>query len=78
MTEEDKIDQLVKILMADLMSVLHKHGINEVHVGAMMRLMGISDDVAKKHDDERIELSEDFAKYVKEVNEPRPSDQTLH
>lgn len=78
MTEQDKLDQLVKVLMADLMSVLHKHGISEVHVGGMMRLMGIDDAIAGDHDNERIELSEDFAKYVKEVNEPRPTDQTLH
>lgn len=78
MTEEEKLDQLVKVLMADLMSVLFKHGITEVHVGAMMRLMGIDDAVAADHDSERVELSADFAKYVKEVNEPRPSDQTLH
>lgn len=78
MTDDDQVDRFVKILMADLMSVLHQHGIREIHIGAMMRLMGISDEVAAKHDNERVELSDDFAKYMKELNSPRPADQTLH
>ena len=78
MPDEDAIDYLDKTLMADLMSTLHRHGIKEVHVGAMMRLMGVDDAVAAEHDNERVELSDDFAKYINATQEPRPPDQTLH
>lgn len=78
MSEDEKLDQLVKLLMADLISALHKHGIRQVHVGGMMRLMGIDDTVAAEHDDERVELNDDFARYLKAANQPRSPDQTLH
>ena len=40
MTEEEELDQRVKILMFDLMLVLYAHGIKEINVGGMMRLLG--------------------------------------
>jgi hypothetical protein len=43
-----------------------------------MRLFGVLNDKAAKHDDEMIILDSKFAKYVKEITEPRSGDQTLH
>ena len=78
MTEEE-LDQRVKTLMFDLMLVLYSHGITEVNVGAMMRVLGVSSEVAAEHDDEAVELTKEFAKYVKEARETkRPDNETLH
>lgn len=78
MTEED-LDLRVKDLMFDLMLVLYSHGITEVNVGAMMRVLGVSADEAAKHDDEAFELTGEFAKYVREVRDTkRPDNETLH
>jgi hypothetical protein len=78
MTEED-LDLKVKNLLFDLMLVLYTHGITEVNVGALMRVLGVEPEVAAKHDDEAVELTKEFAKYVKEVRETkRPDNETLH
>jgi len=78
MTEED-LDQQVKLLMFDLMLVLYTHGIKEINVGGMMRLLGVEADVAAPHDTELVELTQEFAKYVKETRDTRrPDNETLH
>lgn len=76
--DNDQLDRYVKILMADLMNLLYQYDITQVHVGALMRLIGVDEETAAEHDHERIELTEDFAKYVQDLNTPRPANQTLH
>ena len=79
MNEEEELDQRVKTLMFDLMLVLYSHGITEVNVGAMMRMLGVSAEVAAEHNNEAVELTDEFAKYVKEARETkRPDNETLH
>ena len=78
MLEDAEIEQEVRVLMYELMMVLYQHGITEVHVGGMMRLMGVNPDRAAEHDDEMVILDDKFAKYVESITEPRSSDQTLH
>ena len=76
---EEELDQRVKTLMFDLMLVLYSYGITEVNIGALMRLLGVRSEVAAKHDDEAVELTDEFAKYVKEARETkRPDNTTLH
>jgi hypothetical protein len=78
MTEEE-LDIKVKDLLFDLMLVLYTHGIKEVNVGALMRVLGVSADEAAKHDNEEVELTREFAKYVKEARDTnRPDNETLH
>ena len=78
MLDNPELEQEVRMLMYELMMVLYQHGIREVHVGGMMRLMGIANDRAAEHDDEMVILDNKFAKYVESITEPRSSDQTLH
>ena len=78
MLEDVELEQEVRLLMYEIMMVLYDHGITEVHVGGLMRLFGIRNDQAAKHDDEMVILDHQFAKYVKEITEPRSGDQTLH
>ncbi len=78
MLKDAELEQEVRVLMYELMMVLYQHGIREVHVGGMMRLMGVDPDRAAEHDDEMVILDDKFAKYVESITEPRSSDQTLH
>jgi hypothetical protein len=78
MLDDLKLDQAVRLAILNLMVVLYDCGITEVHVGGVMRIMGVSDEVASTHDDERLVLDDDFVKYVEEMNTPRSADQTLH
>ena len=64
--------------MYKLIMVLYQHGIREVHVGGMMRLMGVANDQSAEYDDEMVIMDDKFAKYVREITEPRNSDQTIH
>jgi hypothetical protein len=78
MTDDD-LDQQVKYLMFDLMLVLYQHGIKEVNVGGLMRMLGAEEKTAKEHDQESVELTDEFAKYVKETRDTkRPDNETLH
>lgn len=79
MVDDYDLDRQVKLLMFDLMLVLYSYGITEVNIGALMRLLGIRAEVAEKHDDESVQLTDEFAKYIKETRDTRRSDnETLH
>ena len=79
MLTDEELDIKVKEIMFDLMLVLYSHGITEVNVGALMRILGVRAEVAKEHDAESVELTDEFAKYVKETRETkRPDNTTLH
>ena len=78
MLDDAELDQAVRLSILNLMVVLYDCGITEVHIGGVMRIMGVPDDKAQQHDDERLILNEEFVKYVEQINEPRPADQPLH
>ena len=78
MLEDLEIDQTVRMAILNLMIVLYDCGITEIHVGGVMRILGIPDEKASHHDSERLVLDENFVKYVDQINEPRPADQRLH
>ena len=76
LTDEQSLDQHVKALLFDLMLVLYTYGIKEVNLGALMRILGVSEEKARQHDDEAVELTDEFAKYVKEARETKRPDNT--
>jgi hypothetical protein len=78
MLDDAELDQAVRLDILNLMVVLYDCGITEVHVGGVMRIMGVSNDKAQPHDNERLVLDEEFVKYVEQINEPRPVNQSLH
>ena len=41
MIDDQDLDRQVKLLMFDLMLVLYSHGITEVNVGSLMRMLGV-------------------------------------
>jgi len=68
MQEQDPLYEYIKTTMLEIMAVLYANGQRELHVGAMMRLLGIDEDTALLHDDERINIDESFADMAKELN----------
>ena len=78
MLEDKELEQDARMLMYEIMMVLYNHGIREVHVGGMMRMLGVANQTAQAHDDEMVILDDKFAKYVLEITEPRSSGQTIH
>ena len=78
MLDNLEIDQAVRLAILNLCVVLYDCGITEVHVGGIMRILGVPDDRAQQHDDERMVLDNEFVKYVEQINQPRPADQVLH
>ena len=78
MLENLEVDQAIRLTILNLCVVLYDCGIEEIHVGAVMRLLGVSDDKAAVHDHERLILDDNFVKYVDQINTPRPVDQPLH
>jgi hypothetical protein len=78
MLENLEVDQAIRLTILNLCVVLYDCGIEEIHVGGIMRLLGVPDDKAAVHDHERLILDDNFVKYVDQVNAPRPVDQSLH
>ena len=74
----DELDLSIRTAIHNLMLVLYDQGITEIHTGGLMRILGVSDEVAQQYDDERVILDDDFVKYVEEINTPRPLNQPLH
>jgi hypothetical protein len=60
----DDLEQHVQALIMDVMKVLHEHGVTEINVGGLMRIIGVDNENAREHDDEVIELTEKFTKYL--------------
>ena len=78
MLDDTELDQSIRLSILNLMVVLYDCGITEVHIGGVMRILGVSDSMAQQHDNERLVLDEEFVKYVDQINTPRPVDQPLH
>ena len=78
MLDNIELDQNIRMAILNLCVVLYDCGITEIYVGGIMRILGVSDDTAQAHDQERIVLDENFVKYVDEITELRPADQALH
>jgi hypothetical protein len=68
MQDQDPLYQYVRQVMLEIMAVLWSNGQTQLHVGAMMRLLGVPEEAAAKHDEERIEINEHFGKIIEESN----------
>jgi len=78
MLEDLGLDQAIRLTILNLMVVLYDCGITEIHIGGVMRILGVPDDKAQAHDNERLVIDDNFVKYVEQINQPRPFDQVLH
>ncbi len=76
-------EESVRELVVNLCWVLTEHGITEIHVGGLMRLVGIDNETAAEYDDEVMIITEMQQKIkeegeTSELIETRPPDSTLH
>jgi len=71
-------EEKVKIAMYNLMAIFYECGIKEVHIGGMMRILGVDNETAAKHDEEAVVLDDNFIEYITELNTPRSEHETLH
>ena len=78
MLDDIELDQQVRMALMNLMVVLYSCGITTIHLGGLMRILGVSNKIARQYDTEQLHLDDDFVKYVDQINEPRPTDQSLH
>jgi hypothetical protein len=84
MDETDHHYQYVRTVMLEVMAVLWANGQTQLHVGAVMRLLGVPEEAASKHDEERIDIDENFSQIASELNikylmqSQVPSGATIH
>lgn len=84
MDESDPLYEYVRAMMIQIMAVLSHNGYRELHVGGMMRILGVPNHTAALHDDEIIAIDENFAKMAAELNNRYlmqlqvPSEATIH
>jgi len=76
--DEVNVEETVKVLIMEVIMVLYKYNIKEIHVGALMRLIGVTDEVAIESDEERIVLDEKFSKYMQNIVNLSSSDDSSH
>lgn len=81
MSDYDDIEKETRTIIMELMKVLYAHGITEIHMGGILRLLGVEEEKAAEHDEERICIDEKFAKYIKHMTESNlveKQNRTLH
>ena len=78
MLDDDKLDDDIRAHVLSLMYVLYEYGIHEVHMGGLLRILGVSDEVASGFDDRVLGLDANFAKYMNDIQSGRDLSQTLH
>ena len=69
----DEISKLIEDngiadVVIDVCATLYHNGIDYVHVGGLMRLLGVSDEQAQEHDTMYFQLDEHFAEKVAELD----------
>jgi hypothetical protein len=83
MLEPDEyLHERIHSVMLEVMGVLYGNNITLVHMGAMMRLLGVPDAKAAEHDNEMLELDEKFGAMLQQLNKSTskevPEDATFH
>lgn len=68
MPDNKDLEESIQKLIVDLCSVLYRHGYRQVQIGGIMRLIGVAEEHAKKHDDECIVLDDEFVSLMKKQN----------
>jgi hypothetical protein len=64
----------VKLIMYEILATLYNHGIDTVSVGAIMRLLGVPNEVASQHDDDVIVVTAEVGEYMEETINSKSQD----
>jgi hypothetical protein len=67
--DEILLEQEVRKLVTSICAVLYQHGITEIHVGGLMRVVGVDEESAAEHDDEIMILGPEFDSDLEEIQE---------
>jgi hypothetical protein len=82
MLNDDQLEESIKDLIMDICEVMYRRGYDKVPVGAMMRLVGVSDDRAQLHDQQHLALDQEFRIMLEARKDPQaqstPQGVTLH
>ena len=72
MLNDDQFEDAVRDLIIDICEVMHRRGYDVVSVGAMMRLVGVTEERAQQHDQEFFALDAEFQAMVDARKNPPP------
>ena len=73
------VDSTIKLAIYNLMICLYEYGLEEVHMGGLMRLLGVPNSVAAGHDDTVMVLNDKVVDCVQEMTKTASqTGQTLH
>ena len=61
-------DNGIADVVIDVCATLYHNGIDYVHVGGLMRLLGVSSEEAEQHDEVYFQLDQDFAQKIADLN----------
>lgn len=79
MLQEIDFDDKIKLAIYTFMLNLYDYGIHEIHMGGLMRLLGVPNSVAAEHDETTVILTDEVAQYVKDLlTGLEPEGNTLH
>jgi hypothetical protein len=78
MLEDIEFDQALRLTINNILLALYYQGITEVHLGGLMRIIGVHNENAVNYDNDLVVLDDNFIHYIETINEPRPADQPLH
>lgn len=82
--EQTYLYQSVREFMLEIMAVMWAHGRTQLHVGGIMRLLGVPEDQAQLHDNDRIDITENFQELAQSIRlkqllqSTRPAETTIH
>jgi hypothetical protein len=68
---DEHLHERIQTAMLEIMGVLYGNNITLVHMGAMMRLLGVPDSKAAEHDNEMLEMDEKFGTMLLELNKSK-------
>jgi len=72
MLPEDPLAQHVQDFILDVCEVMYRRGYDSAPIGAIMRLVGVPESAAQKHDNEHFMLDENFEQMIQDRQQPAP------
>jgi len=78
MLDDAELDQVLRLHISRIMLALYRQGITRIHLGGLMRIIGVDNDRAALHDTEVVSIDAKFADYIESLEQPRPEAQALH
>jgi len=78
MLENLNLDEETEAWVMSLLFMLYENGIHEVHIGGLMRVLGVPNSLASQYDERTLVFDEDFAKYMRDMQSLENTSQYLH